>query len=236
MEQFVVTGFADFVQQTESFDLVGDCVLFRGQHPQGNLLPGIARHDPSFDTTKHEKMVLEQLQLQGSTMLAGFGKQPLDVMIAAQHFGLKTRLLDWTSNPLAALFFACNDRKAGDVFVYAMVADKLLAKDVYARNPFERQQTLVFQPRLNNPRIIAQHGWFTLHCFSNKMKCFLPLEKNAKHAATLIEYRIEGDKREEIIGNLDRYGVSAKTLFPDLEGLCKYLNWRHPPPDNSPAL
>ncbi|GAA80474.1 hypothetical protein P20495_2989 [Pseudoalteromonas sp. BSi20495] len=26
---------------------------------------------------------------------------------------------------------------------------------------------------------------------------------------------------------LDRHGVNSHTLFPDLEGLCKYLNWKH---------
>jgi hypothetical protein len=62
---------------------------------------------------------------------------------------------------------------------------------------------------------------------SAKSKAFVPLEKSKDTKSALYEYRIPADKRQEILVALDRHGVSARTLYPDLSGICNYLSWRH---------
>lgn len=227
MRKVEVDSFVSFIKEVDVFDLLVDLVVFRGQPVQGDLLPSVARKNPREDTANEEKKVLEQLRLQGASMLAEVGGSDLDLLVVAQHYGLKTRLLDWTSNPLAALWFACADEQKGDVFVYALEADNLQAKDVYAQDPFARAKTQVFQPRLNNPRIIAQHGWFTLHRYATKNSRFVALEHNTETKTCLHEIKIPENKRQDLLSALDRHGVSAKTLFPDLGGLCRQLNWKH---------
>lgn len=227
LNQLEATDFADFVRITYGFDLVAELTVFRGQAFQGNLIPSVARKDKTIDTVEQEKRVIKQLALMGASMLPSGPQNELELLVIAQHSGLKTRLLDWTSNPLAALWFACADPTPGDVYVYALCADDLLADDVYDTSPFSRSETRVFQPRLNNPRIIAQHGWFTLHRYSSRSRKFVPLESNPTTKKHLTEIRVPAGKRADVLQSLDLYGISSRTLFPDLEGLCRYLNGKH---------
>lgn len=212
----------DFLQE-----LIAHTVLFRGQNWQGNLLPSIARRNPKENTTDKERKILQQLDLMGSSLLPSSGDDSLETMVVAQHFGLKTRLLDWTSNPLVALWFACEKLDSKDAYVYALEADKFLHESVYDKSPFSYRATKAFQPRLNNQRITAQHGWFTLHIFSEQSGGYVPLERNKVSKKYLYEYVIKSNSKVDIINTLERYGVSRRTLFPDLEGLCQFLNWKH---------
>ncbi len=222
-----VTTLVQSIAETEAIGPFGDLTIFRGQAFRRCLLPGIARKDPKVDTNDLERTVLKQLTLQGAALLGQAAPTDLDLMVVAQHFGLKTRLLDWSSNPLAALWFACSNRADGDVYVYALEADDLLAEDIYSKDPFAAAKTRVIQPRLNNSRIVAQSGWFTLHRYSKKARRFVPLESNADASPFLHEICIPARSRKAILWSLDRHGVTSSTLFPDLEGLCSQLNRKY---------
>jgi len=201
-------------------------VIFRGQAHKRDLVPSIARKDRTKDSTSHEREMLEQLKLLGASFSELSQPTALDFLVVAQHFGMRTRLLDWTSNPLAALWFACADPTAGDAYVYALVSDDLQERDVYSTDPFETALTRVFQPRLNNQRIVAQHGWFTLHRYSRKSKKFVPIDTNPDTAKHLTEILVPATAKSAMLDALDKFGVNGRTLFPDLQGLCAYLNWR----------
>ena len=147
-----------------------------------------------------------------------------ETIIYAQHYGLKTRLLDWTSNPLVALWFACIDKKFinQDSYVYVLLTEKSLFLDTKKiNNPFQIEETKVLKPTINSERLIAQSGWFTVHRYSTTDKQFISLENNKEYDGRFWKFIIP---KNEILSKLNLFGVSYQTMFPDVTGLCKQIN------------
>jgi FRG domain len=76
----------------------------------------------------------------------------------AQHYGLATRLLDWSWNPLVALFLVATDDDTEDGGVYAWPFAGLLGERFS-----EVHDVRTYEPPPFDRRIAAQQGVFTYH-------------------------------------------------------------------------
>jgi hypothetical protein len=226
MEEITLESITILVQSVETFfNREVEFILYRGQTREGNLLPTIARSNPTINSAKVEAKMIEELKRRSGLLNNYKLNDDWDWLVLAQHFGMRTRFLDWTSNPLIALWFACIDMDVkNDAFIYplAVFPDMLLTKR--DKGPFEITKTMVFRPNLNNERIIAQAGWFTAHSYSTKSKRWVALEKNTEMKNFLMKIRIPGKRKKDLIKQLNFLGINYQTVYPDLTGVCRQMN------------
>ena len=84
--------------------------VFRGYSMQNELYPNLIR---DTDYTDVENTLLKDFEHYGSHYFQAF--TPIDFMSYAQHYGLPTRLLDFTYNPFIALSFALYNPKGHNI-------------------------------------------------------------------------------------------------------------------------
>lgn len=135
-----VSGYVQrVVDISNAMQLVYGSLWFRGISKSNlRLLPGVVwRHASDEDS------ILQEFMVSLPAYHAKSHDDPWELYSLMQHFGLPTRLLDWSKAPLAALFFALDfdDSKASSEHFPV----------VWAMNPYELNRLATSEPELYVP-------------------------------------------------------------------------------------
>lgn len=209
-------------------------LIFRGQPIDKPLLPKLARIELEGTMATMEKLMLDEFK-RGSLPLTEFKPENnWDWLALAQHHGLPTRLLDWSYSALAALWFAVEkvplkDDKGkfenGVVWILSALVEDFRT-NTESTDPLSNKITKVFRSTVVSRRISAQAGLFTVHKINADGK-MIKFETKKEFKDKLTKAIIPYGQFASIRKQLHILEVNNSTIFPDIDGFCRHLEWRY---------
>ena len=227
-----IENFVDF-HEAISYKHLDTRYFFRGvSRSYFELIPKIGRVRGNILGYYNEGSIFRRFKNQARPFLETQPANDWEWLAIAQHHGLPTRLLDWTSNPLVALYFAVKDdidmQKAAidkedydgssAVYVLTYKPGSVGLNIEEHPDPFNMNVDYVlFSSPHVTTRISVQAGLFTIQKDPEKKL------DDYHHPQKLRKLIISHDSRVELRSALQTYGVHQASMFPDLDGIAAHL-------------
>lgn len=145
------------------------------------------------------------------------------LLALGQHYGLPTRLLDWTESPYIAAFFAYNRTS-----IWGALDQRIAIWALDTQNPIwsaEFGVAVVDVPSFGNQRIRNQAGKFTL-----ARTPFATLEEyvgaHADAGAALTKFMLPASDAHKALADLDAMGIHHAVVYPEIEGSAQMALFR----------
>jgi hypothetical protein len=220
---------------------------FRGlSHSNYHLEPSIYRKNIwKYDMEEAKEIYTEFLRRAKPYITTRYRYSKWEWYHLMQHYGVPTRILDWTEGALIALLFAL--RKTGHLVVpcvwvldpfwlnkFTSQNDTLYYSDPSIREDVDKvvsyyddeanlpDYPIALLPAHIDVRIISQKSVFTIH--GKRHDGFFDICREHGNAR-IMKLRINGRKVKSIRKELTTLGVTETSLFPDLEGLAREIKW-----------
>lgn len=210
---------------------------FRGQTDARYVLhPGLHRDPKGLDKEQFLFKKFSQLCMRAFPQR----RNDWETLFDMQHYGVRTRLLDWSETLGVATYFAAfyNSRFAPGTDASLFILDPLRLngysgvdripflpddpkfeyRSIYwEKTPFAPRFPIAVQPTFVNDRVFAQRGAFTIHGDARD-----PIESlcpDAVKRIILTPHAIKGALEFLEIAN-----INELTVFPDVAGIADYVN------------
>lgn len=218
-----LSDFIDFVGKESK----PDRTIFRGQSEDWILVPRIARERVAFGT-EDERAMLARFKRHAAPYVNPTDWSEWDWINVARHHGLPTRLLDFTINPLAALWFAVSETSTANAVVWAVrygsndMVDEACTPFTYGGIPARVQI-----PKHVTQRITAQGSVFVCLPPSEAPGArpeYLPFDQRRDYGTfEFAKVLIPGEHRARLLDSVEQCGITAAALMPGLEGVAATL-------------
>lgn len=194
------------------------------------------------DAWYSEHNLLLEFKLRAPSYLHARPATDWEWLFVMQHYGLPTRLLDWTESALLGLYFAVRENHRGtDAGVWVLnpwwlnhrslgrreipfAGDSALEPwaPLSKRGPLEGTWPVAMRPEQGTLRIAVQKGFFTIH---GRQRGALNRLSNlhADNGPGLRLIRIPADAILDIRRQLAIAGVTETSAFQELDGLCREI-------------
>jgi hypothetical protein len=223
---------ADYIELVKKFSSPDSKSWFRGQADiSWDLRPSVRRKTEWID---NEVAMLTRFRQLTVSRVVNAPSQDDDWgwVCLAQHHKLPTRLLDWSENPLVALYFAVATDEGASGRVFALDPDGLNRKtygddigvlllgrdnrlDPYSpyNHGSPKSSPLAVVAPQTFDRVVAQAGTFTV-------SHHLEPEDIDAYASNLIEvWEVPLVRKQDVRTELLKLGINAASVYPDLDSI-----------------
>lgn len=231
----------DLVLEIKRSHFENDEIWFRGQGVNTYLLK------PSLLRIKNGKEKEKTIFIEYKRLVKGIGlskNSEWETLIDMQHYGVPTRLLDWTSNLGIALYFASTsaiDEQPMALYIMnpielnALSGKKgipVLPNDAMGlsyvmnyidQNPFPATYPIAVKCDNVNSRVKAQSGMFTIHGDEEEFAEIDIITNLLDKKSSIYKIEISIEALDSIKEYLDITGIKDYTIFPDIQGIAAHL-------------
>lgn len=221
IKQYRINDVIEFIQILKELEVSPRTMIYRGQaNSKWDIISSAYRKlrdessngnvTPMLLKDYHSKLIDGVRRLHD---IAISNEDDITILAQLQHNKAETILIDYTYNPLAALWFACYDKQneKADGCVYAI--EPTFTQDIFPlkRNDLESlfkstEVTYIYHPYQINQRIINQQSVFLTRWLGK-------IDKSQQ-----VQIVVPKAKKKSIIQELQVLGITKKTLFQDFIG------------------
>lgn len=219
-----------------------DGIWFRGESDfSWALKPKLDRSE----IRSHEKELLNEFEIQASGILQRAIPESWEVLCVAQHFGLPTRMLDWTTLSLIALYFATLDDAEVDPSadtdgaVYVLSPSKFNHTTIEVAHPLlfgrdalpDKDLSIAYAHGSEEPYAVSAP--FTFDRIQSQEGRFVVCPPGGRavelYMATGIfeKWRVPADAKAGIRSELKMLGMTKARVFPTLDHVAQLLVERY---------
>jgi hypothetical protein len=119
---YLILSYKDYLDKIEGFGKNSNSkIIYRGQTEEWNLVPSLFRQNYEIGIEKKLYKNIRKYNLNELSKKETF----IDELVKMQHYGIPTPLLDWSENPMTALFFAVSGSIDKDGYVIVSEPDDI---------------------------------------------------------------------------------------------------------------